>query len=202
MVNDRTQTNAKGSKKASSEGNVDQIRDILFGSQMKDYDLKFSRLEERILQEVTNLKADTNSRQDNLELYIKTEMELVSKRLLTERNNREEKIKQLALKLEETAESIEKKLLLQETGTENDLRQLRQSLLDQSKTLLGEIGKKHNETMTIIKNSNSELREDKIDRSSLSSLLTDMALRLVDHPPLGDVKQISKASIEHTKMKH
>ena len=32
-------------------GNVDKIRDILFGSQMRDYDSRFSRFEERLLKE-------------------------------------------------------------------------------------------------------------------------------------------------------
>src|SRR4051794_5759440 len=36
--------------------NVDRIRDILFGPQMRDYDSRFQRLEERLALEANNLR--------------------------------------------------------------------------------------------------------------------------------------------------
>ena len=38
-------------KPAANEGNVDQIRDILFGGQMRDYERRFEELEERMKRE-------------------------------------------------------------------------------------------------------------------------------------------------------
>lgn len=35
---------------AAAGGNVDKIRDILFGGQMRDYDRRFARVEDRITQ--------------------------------------------------------------------------------------------------------------------------------------------------------
>ena len=32
-------------------GNLDKVRDLLFGGQMRDYDRKFARLEERLVKE-------------------------------------------------------------------------------------------------------------------------------------------------------
>ncbi|HID35882.1 MAG TPA: hypothetical protein EYP39_00670, partial [Ghiorsea sp.] len=52
-------------------GNVDQIRDIIFGSQMRDYEQRFVRLEERVLNEADALRSETNNRLDALETYIK-----------------------------------------------------------------------------------------------------------------------------------
>ncbi len=37
-------------------GNVDRIRDILFGSQMRDYETRFSRLEETVARETTEIR--------------------------------------------------------------------------------------------------------------------------------------------------
>ena len=36
---------------AASAGNVDKIRDILFGGQMRDYERRFQELEDRLLEE-------------------------------------------------------------------------------------------------------------------------------------------------------
>jgi hypothetical protein len=52
-------------------GNVDKIRDILFGSQMREYETRFSRLEESLLKESQDLKETTRRRFDTLEAYIK-----------------------------------------------------------------------------------------------------------------------------------
>jgi len=167
-------------KDASAGGNVDQIRDILFGSQMKDYERKFSRLEERILKEVSNLKEDSNKRLDSLQAFINGEIESLTNKVKSEKENRNDSIKELATDLSNTAKAIEKKLSVLEDGTEKDVRELRQSLLEQSKTLLNEIDNKHKEGMGIVDRSVTELRDDKIDRNTLSGLLTEVAIRLAD----------------------
>src|ERR1700729_4193582 len=38
---------------------VDKIRDLLFGNQMQDYDRRFSKLEERFLQRLKDIEAET-----------------------------------------------------------------------------------------------------------------------------------------------
>ena len=40
------------------EGNVDQIRDILFGGQMRDYDRRFDELDERSKREAERARAE------------------------------------------------------------------------------------------------------------------------------------------------
>ena len=42
--------------------NVDKIRDILFGSQMRDYEKRFARLEENVSKAVETLREDTMKR--------------------------------------------------------------------------------------------------------------------------------------------
>ena len=46
--------------------NVDKIRDILFGSQMRDYEKRFSRLEERLTKAQDTLREDLKKRFDAL----------------------------------------------------------------------------------------------------------------------------------------
>jgi len=165
----------------SSGGNVDQIRDILFGSQMKDYERKFSRLEERILKEVSRLKEDSNRRFDSLETFINREVEQLSDKLKSEKNNRDNAVKELAVELNNTAKALEAKLNTLENNTEKEVRELRQALLDQSKNLLNEISTKHTEGMDTLDRSVNELRDEKITRSTLSGLLTEVAIRLADN---------------------
>ena len=42
--------------------NLDKVRDLLFGGQMRDYDRKFARLEERLVKETAELRDDVKKR--------------------------------------------------------------------------------------------------------------------------------------------
>lgn len=173
--------NAKGGDVDATGGNVDQIRDILFGSQMKDYERKFSGLEQRILMEVSRLKDDTKKRFDSLESFINKEVEVLNDRLKAEKSTRDDSLKELSAELKNTSKVLDKRLSTLEGSTEKDIRELRQALLDQSKNLLNEIGTKHDEGMAILDRSVITLSDEKVNRSALSGMLTEVAIRLADN---------------------
>src|SRR5947209_5816204 len=77
-------------------GNVDKIRDILFGTQMRDYEKRFVRLEEQLLKESADLREDLRRRFDSLEIYIKKEVESLTDRLKVEQGERADSVKELA----------------------------------------------------------------------------------------------------------
>src|SRR3954471_14534724 len=69
-------------------GNVDKIRDILFGSQMRDYESRFARLEETLIKETLEIRETNRRRFDQLESYIRKEFETVQTRIKSERDER------------------------------------------------------------------------------------------------------------------
>ncbi len=73
---------------ASGAGNVEQIRDILFGAQMRDYERRFSNLEARLTQEAATLRDDIRARFDALELAMRQQFNALSESLGNERDNR------------------------------------------------------------------------------------------------------------------
>ena len=80
---------------ASPLGSVDQIRDILFGAQMKSYEERFSALEARLIDEARALRDDIQARFTTLE-----------KNLQAERGERGEATAKLVDELRATAKSI------------------------------------------------------------------------------------------------
>jgi hypothetical protein len=58
---------------ASPLGSVDQIRDILFGAQMRDYEVRFSALETRLIDEARALRDDIQKRFQTLEKNLEAE---------------------------------------------------------------------------------------------------------------------------------
>ena len=53
------------------DGNVDQIRDILFGGQMRDYERRFEELEERSKREAERARAEFIKRFESIEQLLK-----------------------------------------------------------------------------------------------------------------------------------
>src|SRR6266511_3077010 len=94
----------------SSPGNVDKIRDILFGTQMRDYEARFARLEETLLKEATDLKDSTRKRFDALESYLRRELESLESRLKTEREERAETLRQLSGDVRSLSDSLSRKI--------------------------------------------------------------------------------------------
>ena len=50
--------------------NVDKIRDILFGTQMRDFEKRFSRLEETVAKQMETMREDMTKRLDTLSSFV------------------------------------------------------------------------------------------------------------------------------------
>jgi hypothetical protein len=159
-------------------GKVDRIRDILFGSQMRDYDGRFQRLDERLTREATDARADMQKRLEALENFLKGALESVSNRLNTEQSERGNAIEKLTRDLGETARTLElaTKNLGEHTGGE--IHALRQQLLDQSKALSDEIREKHGQVQADLGREAEQIRGAMTGREALAEMLSEVALRL------------------------
>ena len=77
-----------------SAGNIDKVRDILFGGQMRDYERRFQRLEGRLTQEIGQLKDDVRQRLAALEQFMKQEAASLADRITTEHDERTDATKE------------------------------------------------------------------------------------------------------------
>jgi len=173
---------SKDSKSTNQEsmeaGNVDQIRDIIFGAQMRDYEKRFIRLEERLLSESDSLRGETNSRLDALESYIKQEVSSLSDMIAVERGEREDDTRHLSNELSNQSQEHEKKLNQLQQSSNQAQADLRDALLEQSKSLLSEIQSVRNTLSASLDKSTEELRDDKADRRALADMFSEIAMRL------------------------
>ncbi|MGH9175351.1 MAG: hypothetical protein ACRD1H_13390, partial [Vicinamibacterales bacterium] len=148
---------------------LDKVRDILFGVQIRDYDRRFARLEERLAKETVDLKDEVKKRLDALEGFMKSETESLADRLKVEREEREESV----------ANSSRKASLLEEQSSKSQ-RDLRQQILDQHQRLSDEIRLKVEDVLATLARESDSLRSEKTDRAALASLFNEMAMRLTD----------------------
>ncbi len=176
--NSQSQAASDGDAQQPDIGNIDKIREIIFGGQMRDYEKRFTRVEERLLKESKDLREDTRKRFETLEKFIKSEFASVAERLQTEHRTNDESAQGLWRGIHEVIQTMNAKfteLQEQSAGAQSDLRQ---QILAQSKDLSNEIRMKQDEMTARLQREVAELNHDKTDRSSLATLLTEMALRL------------------------
>ena len=86
---------------------VERIREILFGSQMRDYDERFQRLEEHLAREASEVGAETQKRLDALERFIKGEVDSIKSRAAVEHGERCNATDKLGRDLVETARTLD-----------------------------------------------------------------------------------------------
>ena len=162
----------------ASAGCLDKVRDILFGSQAREYVKRMARLEERIVKESTDMRAEMRKRFDSLEAYIKGEVETLSERLQAERHERTDSANALADGLKNLTQTVGQKTSQLDEQLARAQRELRDQVLNQSKTLSDEIQQRHAELSTSLAREADELRNDKTDRSALAAMFTELAMRL------------------------
>ena len=130
--------------------NVDKIRDILFGSQMRDYESRFARLGETLLKESADLRQSTAKSLESLEAYFKTEMEALGARQKAERDERSSALKQMAKDMKRIAESLDKKIEETDDHSSEGQAAIRKEMLAMSKNLLDQIRVKNEEVLAVL----------------------------------------------------
>ena len=158
--------------------NVDKIRDILFGSQMRDYEKRFVRLEERLAKASDALRDDLKKRFDSLESFVQQEIEALGQRLKTEKTERADALKELTREARDNAKNLEKKLSQLEEQLSSAQGDLRSRILDQSKALGNEIRKAQTEMEAALEREVEALRHEKTDRETLGDMFSELGLRL------------------------
>jgi hypothetical protein len=160
--------------------NLDKVRDILFGNQIRDIERRFARLEERLVKETNDVKADVKSRLDALERYVRDETESLVGQIKAEHEDRVGANASLSRELKDTGAALERRLSSLDDQSSKRQRELRQQMLEQHQRLSDDLRQKVDEVLAALARETGELRSDKADRATLAALLTEMAMRLTN----------------------
>jgi hypothetical protein len=178
---------------ATGAASIDKVRDILFGNQVREFERRFARLEERIIKETIDLKEDVRNRVEALEQYTKKEMESLADHLKADHDDRVESDAAISRELKETAASLGRRITALDEQLGKSQRELRQQILEQNQRLSDDIRKKMDEVLAALAHEAQTLRSDKADRATLAALLTEMAMRLTNDFAMPEVEAAGNA---------
>lgn len=174
----RKQTNKDGMTDADVEGNVDKIRDILFGGQMRDYDQRFNELEKRLNQSIERLSRDFEKRIERLDGYTKREVDKLADQVKAERQARKEDAKAGGEELQHLTDQVETWFAEVDDQVATESKELRAELHDQHETLVSLVREARDQLNEALLAESRKLADQKLAREDLASLLSEVALRL------------------------
>ena len=162
----------------SQLGNVDQIREILFGAQSRDVKRQFEKLENSIktMQEETRKKLEQQQNDTNAKLN--NEVETLSrkiKNMLTQQQEEFSDVKDNALKQEKRMQNA-LDIVNDELSTKHD--RLQQDLEESKNTLRFEIELLKEELFEVLEDRVTQLGEIKLSRDDAADIMMEAAMQI------------------------
>jgi phage-related protein len=168
---------------------MEQVRDLLFGAQLKEMEMRFQRQEERFQRDIADARDMLKNRIDSLENFMKSETASLLYRIKEEKaegdaalkgeqRERAEAIAQIVKDMASTAESFDRKLAKASGALDTVEQELRRLLLSETGALSGKIEEKYQDALKSLQKTAADIRHDMVARSSLSSMFTEVAFKL------------------------
>jgi len=187
-MNDKTKPVPEKPAARAAEGNVDQIRDILFGGQMRDYERRFEELEERLKRDAERMRAEMSKRFDGVEAMLKDYSDRSSslhKRLETELKN---SVENLSSGQEKLGKALRAEAFETDEKNEAQLSVLRDRLHKLANETADSMRQTQDQLSATIERVGANLRDEKVARDELAGFFSEMALRLTRQFELPKVK--------------
>ena len=174
----KKQSSRRNAPTGEVDGNVDKIREILFGGQMRDYEGRFADLEKRLTQRIDRMGVELEKRIERLNTYAKREVDKLAERIKTERKDRLADSKSGSRDLKETVQQVEGWFGEVEDRLDVESKELRNAIHEQSEELANLVAETRDHLNTALSSETRQLEDAKLAREDLASLLSEVALRL------------------------
>lgn len=174
---------------------VDKIRELLFGNQMQDYDRRFTVMEDRFLQKLRDVEAESARSLTSLETSMKKQLESMGAQFRSEKDVLAEADKALDRGLRENLQALEKRIGQATDHLGRLEREFMERLERASQDLRDEMRRRSEDMHATLERMFGELSSVKTDRNLLAGLFVEIARCLnQDTMPKGSAKGSGKGS--------
>lgn len=172
-MNDETQANLR-----DRLGNIDQIRDILFGSQLRDYTSRLDQLETNL----SVLQQELRDRADELKQVLSTELQAsvdaMEKKLKALGIKDEEAKNDISLQVDRLNKRLSSNVERLDEAIDGQTVSLRDDLLSSREKLQEDILSLRNQIFEELEKRIGALTDAKLARADLAEILFELGLRL------------------------
>jgi hypothetical protein len=157
---------------------IEQLREIIFGGQLREYERRFARMEARLAKELGEIREEVRARCTTLEQHVRQEFESVTVELRAAQQSRAAEERRLSQSIVDAAKGAEDRIGGLTDLVTRETRDLRVQLREQTKAITDDVQRRHADLLELLEHDAAELRDGKADRSDLSALFMEVALRL------------------------
>jgi DNA anti-recombination protein RmuC len=158
--------------------NVDQIRDLIFGSQIKEFEARFAQMEKSMAETERALLKQINDVSSKIQRETERALEVLEKKIdnLTISTQKERnKLREL---IDTTDESLQSQLTAQKEEFATKLKVLKESMEDEQRKLADEMDAMKREIDAHMNEALAALGDDKLSRDVMAQMLLDVAMRI------------------------
>lgn len=162
---------------------LEQVRELLFGSQMRSQQGGLEALTDRLEQTTSDLRDDVRAEISSLERMVTNKVNSVTGRFHTEVKARGQAVEELEGRLGELGSRLEARLdEMRESlaAAQREQQEHRERLTTHLQELQKAIQERHEEAVGLMARQVDEVKTAATDRSSLASMLVELAGKLSD----------------------
>ena len=160
------------------EDDVDKIRDIIFGGQMREYAERFDALEREVTGNIDQLVKQVDKRFADLERSLGNQIQKVADKLATEREQRRADHSTARTHIKDVEKLVHAKATENDSRFSAEVEALQAALESESSTLAELIEKTRAELSKLVAKETNRLEQHKLASKDLAQLLGDMAKNL------------------------
>ncbi|MDH3590761.1 MAG: hypothetical protein OER88_02715 [Planctomycetota bacterium] len=160
--------------------NLDKIRDILFGQQSRRYDRRFAGLEKSLTESNEKLRLDLYKRLDELDARMQKGIKELKQAVKKEEKERNASFENATANLDARSGDFDRKLDALGKDLSDTAQSIDADLGKRTLELSEAMGQQHDAWKKLLKKTEAELRDEKVDRKALASFFTEFAKRLND----------------------
>lgn len=162
----------------TEDASLDKVRDILFGAQSREFEKRFSLLENRLLEESRALRQELIRSFDDLKAHMNQEVQGLIEQLHQEQGQRATNIQDMGQVVKNVESQLSQRVteLTQQASNQfrtlgTDLQEQKAELMEQHQQAIDRIETQHRQAVR-------DLQSEKTDRAALAEMLMEVALRL------------------------
>ncbi|MDJ0599707.1 MAG: hypothetical protein QNJ37_12805 [Crocosphaera sp.] len=166
-------------------GNIEQVRDLLFGHKIREYEQRFQQCEQtidKLTQELSVFERETRDRLDQLQDSLTTEIRSVI-------NSLEKKLKYLSMTTQEQFHQLETSLDSTAKNSSHQIESLNQTVTEETNYLRNDLTQTKDkleksmqslreQVFDIIKKESLTLKDHKVSRTELADLLFELCVKI------------------------
>ena len=159
-------------------GNIDQIRDIIFGAQLREYDNRFDKIDS----DLSMMQQDMHARIEQVKTVLSTEMKAavdsLEKKVKSLTSNTQEEsadlrqqIDRVNRKFSSSIEALDEAIDNQTSSLREEVSQTRERLSEETRTLKTQVFEELDRRFSM-------LRDVKVSRDDMAEILFELGMRL------------------------